>query len=305
MANNPIAIDVNDLQYYDTQIKKYIDDKDAELKASLPTFDDIDKRVDIIAEKVSANEANIISHREELDDIEPQIVTINQQIADLRVTVENKLDESAMKYLATKEYVDQAISNVELNDYYTKIDADNKFAVAATVTEELSKKADKETTDTHTQKLATIENQLTVLNNKDAELDAAIKANETEIDKKATAADVYTKMDIDAKILTTGTIEHTAEGKAESVTISGTSISVIVDSYTKSEIDDKLANIDHSALEVATADKLGGVKSATGDNKVTVAADGVMSISSINVNTLTQTSDVMFILNGGTAAANA
>lgn len=264
----------------------------------------------------------------------------------------------------------------------------------------------------HTTKITEIEAQLVTLGNKDTELDTAIKANATEIGKKANAADVYTKTDIDGKILTTGTVEHTADGKSEGITISGTTISVVVDSYTKAEVDDKLANLDQSALEagiannaadievlvgddksaetgraaksvraiaaeevakivdgapealdtlaeiaawitddntgsaavvediakhtailagiggedqpatvvaaietakneaiaaipaleVATADTLGGVKSATGDNKVTVAADGVMSVSSINVNTLTQTAGDVLILNGGTAA---
>ena len=55
-------------------------------------------------------------------------------------------------------------------------------------------------------------------------------------------------------------------------------------------------------LEVATADKLGGVKSATGDNKVTVAEDGVMSVAAVNVNTLTQTTGDVLILNGGAAS---
>lgn len=263
----------------------------------------------------------------------------------------------------------------------------------------------------HTTKLTDIEAQLVVLGNKDTELDTAIKANASEIAKKANAADVYTKTEIDGKILTTGTLEHTAEGKAEGITISGTSISVVIDSYTKSEVDDKLANLDQSALEtgianntadiailvgtdkgedgraaksvraialeevtklvngapealdtlaeiadwiiddntgsaaviediaeheailtgfggdnqpktviaaiatakqeaideakftleVATADKLGGVKSASGDNKVSVAADGVMSVAAVNVNTLTQTTGDILILDGGSA----
>ncbi len=56
------------------------------------------------------------------------------------------------------------------------------------------------------------------------------------------------------------------------------------------------------ALEVATAEKLGGVKSSSGDNKVSVAADGVMSVATVNVNTLTQTAGDILILNGGSAA---
>lgn len=54
-------------------------------------------------------------------------------------------------------------------------------------------------------------------------------------------------------------------------------------------------------LEVATAEKIGGVKSATGDNKVSVAESGVMSVAAVNVNTLTQTAGDVLILNGGSA----
>lgn len=127
MANNPIAIDANDLQYYDKQIKKYIDNKDAELKASLSNLFDI-------SEKVSANEANIISHREELDDLEARMETAYSDIADLR---DNKLDESALDYLATKDYVASEISKIQVNggdinlaNYYTKAETDQAISDA-------------------------------------------------------------------------------------------------------------------------------------------------------------------------------
>ena len=56
-------------------------------------------------------------------------------------------------------------------------------------------------------------------------------------------------------------------------------------------------------LEVATAEKLGGVKSANGENKVAVADDGTMSVATVNVNTLTQTTGDILILDGGSATA--
>lgn len=141
MANNPIAIDASDLQYYDKQIKKYIDDKDAELKASLANLVDIDKRIDAVSEKASVNEANIISHREELDDIEAAILvlqnddkSIHNEVAELKAEIQNKLDESAMEYLATKEFVKAEIANAELSgkevdltNYYTKSEVDAKI----------------------------------------------------------------------------------------------------------------------------------------------------------------------------------
>lgn len=222
--------------------------------------------------------------------------------------------------------------------------------------------------------------------------------------KKANAADVYTKGEVDAKVITSGEVVH---GTTDSVSIADNKITVTVNSYTKSEVDtaistaignidntaitnnsadiavlvgndkgedgranksiraiaadeintlikaadpeggktieninnlityvdenageiaelitatdantDKLADITSTVgatidakieaakyvLEVATAEKLGGVKSASGDNKVSVAADGVMSVATVNVNTLTQTAGDLLILNGGTAS---
>ena len=135
MSNNPIAIDASDLQYYDKQIKKYVDNKDSEVKASLlSNLNDIEAEIHEVSKKAAVNEANIKSHREELDDIEARLITlesddklIRDDIADLRVLVENKLDESAMEYLATKEFVKSEIANAELSgkdvdltNYYTK-----------------------------------------------------------------------------------------------------------------------------------------------------------------------------------------
>jgi hypothetical protein len=54
-------------------------------------------------------------------------------------------------------------------------------------------------------------------------------------------------------------------------------------------------------LEAATADTLGGIKSATGDNKVTVDADGVASVASVNVNSLVQSTGTILVLDGGHA----
>lgn len=54
-------------------------------------------------------------------------------------------------------------------------------------------------------------------------------------------------------------------------------------------------------LPIATAQKLGLVKSSTGENKIEVANDGTMSVHSLNVNKLTQTAGEYLILNGGGA----
>lgn len=62
------------------------------------------------------------------------------------------------------------------------------------------------------------------------------------------------------------------------------------------EVTDKAVNIP------VGGETLGVVKSATGDNKVTVATDGTMSVATVNANTLTQTEGETLILNGGSAS---
>lgn len=131
MANNPIAIDASDLQYYDKQIKMYIEDKDAEVKASLSSsLDGLREEVNKISNKADLNEAAINAANVHIDENEAAILIlqnddklIQKEIADLRVLVENKLDESAMEYLATKsdleglateEYVKDKIREAQL-----------------------------------------------------------------------------------------------------------------------------------------------------------------------------------------------
>lgn len=55
-------------------------------------------------------------------------------------------------------------------------------------------------------------------------------------------------------------------------------------------------------LPVATEDALGGVKSATGDNKVTVAADGVATVSTVALSSISA-NDTVLVLDGGNAAS--
>ena len=64
-----------------------------------------------------------------------------------------------------------------------------------------------------------------------------------------------------------------------------------------------LAMIKANAPTVATDTVLGVVLSSSAENKVSVAEDGTMSVNSINVNKLTQTSGEVLVLNGGSANA--
>ena len=57
-------------------------------------------------------------------------------------------------------------------------------------------------------------------------------------------------------------------------------------------------------IAIAGADTLGVVKSATGDNKVTVAADGIMYVAYVNITSLTQNEGEWLEINGGGANLN-
>ena len=54
-------------------------------------------------------------------------------------------------------------------------------------------------------------------------------------------------------------------------------------------------------IPLATAEKLGVVKSSAAENKVAVAEDGTMEVNNVNVNKLIQTEGESLILNGGAA----
>ena len=55
-------------------------------------------------------------------------------------------------------------------------------------------------------------------------------------------------------------------------------------------------------IPVATASALGLVKGSDAENSVSVSADGVMTINSLNVNKLVQTDGEFLILDGGNAS---
>lgn len=72
----------------------------------------------------------------------------------------------------------------------------------------------------------------------------------------------------------------------ENVTVNGDALAIT----------DKAVNI-----PLATAEKLGVVKSSAAENKVAVAEDGTMEVNNVNVNKLIQTEGESLILNGGAA----
>ena len=150
--------------------------------------------------------------------------------------------------------------------------------------------------------------------------DARVKAVENQLPTFAKADLVYTKEDIDGKITTIndtvggintrletaetklGTIENNAQENVIEKIIYGTQELAPVG---------KTVTITPKELAVATADILGGVKSVvrTNDegavvaaqNTIEVAATGVMTVNSLNVNRLVQDAGDVLILNGGNA----
>lgn len=83
-----------------------------------------------------------------------------------------------------------------------------------------------------------------------------------------------------------------ASNTAKLVGIDTTVIEFI--NLTKEEIIDNIPELD-----VATDEKLGGIKSSNLENTITVDSDGIASVNSLNVDRLTQTAGTRLILDGG------
>lgn len=150
--------------------------------------------------------------------------------------------------------------------------------------------------------------------------DARVKAVEDQLPTFAKADLVYTKEDIDGKITT---INDTVGGIDTRLETTETKLGTIEDHAQENVIEKiiygtqeltpvgKTITITPKELAVATADVLGGVKSVvrTNDegaviaaqNTIEVAATGVMTVNSLNVNRLVQDAGDVLILNGGNA----
>ena len=150
--------------------------------------------------------------------------------------------------------------------------------------------------------------------------DARVQAVEDQLPTFAKADLVYTKEDIDGKITT---INDTVGGINTRLETAETKLGTIKDNAQENVIEKiiygtqeltpvgKTITITPKELAVATADILGGVKSVvrTNDegvvvaaqNTIEVAATGVMTVNSLNVNRLVQDAGDVLILNGGNA----
>ena len=150
--------------------------------------------------------------------------------------------------------------------------------------------------------------------------DARVKAVEDQLPTFAKADEVYTKEQVDGKITT---INDTVGGINTRLETAETKLGNIEDNAQENVIEKivygtqeltpvgKTVTITPKELAVATAEVLGGVKSVvrTNDegavvaaqNTIEVAATGIMTVNSLNVNRLVQDDGDVLILNGGNA----
>ena len=150
--------------------------------------------------------------------------------------------------------------------------------------------------------------------------DARVQAVENQLPTFAKADLVYTKENIDTKITT---INDTVGGINTRLETAETKLGTIEDNAQENVIEKiiygtqeltpvgKTVTITPKELAVATAEILGGVKSVvrTNDegtvvaaqNTIEVAATGIMTVNSLNVNRLVQDAGDVLILNGGNA----
>ena len=110
-----------------------------------------------------------------------------------------------------------------------------------------------------------------------------------ELSVNAIAADKIT--DLPAALADIETLKGAQSSYVKSVSVNGTAL--------------ELSGEQGVNIPVATDSVLGVVKSASGDNKVTVATDGTMSVASVNITSLSQNEGEWLEINGGGADLNA
>ena len=206
----------------------------------------------------------------------PNISELSEQIQTLDVTVNGE------DGLITK--VENKADKTDLDAYYTIENADKKFATIEAVDESLSAKADKE--DTYTKE---------EVNELQASLVEQINTVEAKIGNAKTEETVATGLFAKLEVIDDSIAEIVAATEINTAKLAGISGTVL------QAIEDAVKNSPVAELEVATEEKLGGIKSGDGDNIVSVDAEGTASVNKVNVNTLTQTGGEMFVLDGGTS----
>jgi hypothetical protein len=239
-------------------------------------------------------------------------------------------NDTAILEVATE--VSKKADKEDLAVFYKISDADAKFAVAAEVTASLNAKADKDNTYT---KSEVNEIQASLITQVNAKADAATTYTKEEVnalldsiegrssesaDSVARALEAY-KSENDAAVLSL----ETRVGTAKAGEVAATGLFAKVDSVAD-EVAQIIKNTDENiaklnditsavqeleeaiqaipVLEVATSENLGGIKSGSGDNVVSVNDEGIAAVSTVNVNSLSQDAGDILILNGGSTSEN-
>ncbi len=201
-------------------------------------------------------------------------------------------------------------TKAEAADVYTKTAADNL----------LNAKADKADTYTKGEVDAAVQAAIDAIPDVDftpyaktADVEATVATINTEIAKKANAADVYTKTDADAKFMTEAQVKSTVDKVVADVTNTDTIEGLVT---LVEYVHDNAGEIAKLVNDVATnkaaheknASDIEAINSAIDEivqpkesAEVSVAEDGTLGIKGLNVNKLVQTEGDVLILNGGSA----
>ncbi len=186
----------------------------------------------------------------------------------------SKVDENTATLLEIATEVSNKADLVALEaNYYNKEEIDTALA---------------EITTSNSEATAAIARELTAYTDTTdaviASLEARVGTAKTE---EAEATGLFARVDIVQEEVAQ-LIENTEKTSAKLNGISTTVLQAIEDAVNAVP-----------SLEAATEDKLGGIKSSTGDNMVSVDEHGLASVKSVNINTLSQDEDDILILNGG------
>ena len=237
--------------------------------------------------------------------------------------------------LAVATEVAKKADIVDLESYYKIQDADAKFISAEDLATQLNSKADKDTTYTKTE---VNDIQAALVAQVNAKADAATTYTKAEVNAllkdleggSSETADSVARdlaayisennaavLSLENKVGTAKAGEIPATGLFARIDNTQAQVNEVADiiseiSVTVESTNAKLNGISTTVVQAiedaiqaipplaaATAETLGGIKSGSGDNVVSVDSDGEASVKSVNVNTLSQDEGDVLILNGG------
>ena len=246
------------LTYYDSKIKNYIEDKVKEPKDELS---EVERRVDAVETASAVNAANIASNREDIDELEIATRAMQETLADVRVTLENKVEATDLDKYLTKELAESI--------YYTKEQVADKIQEAIDLIPDVDTNnlVTKDELERALDDVAT-KDDLTVLNNAVADVEASLedKADKQfvkeEIEKAALSGEVelsnyYTKAEVDARIPDVSNFTTKEELEAVQNVAGSNSVKLFAIESDLVDISSKLENI---PTTYATKDEVSAVE---------------------------------------------